>query len=172
VTAAPAIAVEMTVEAGPWGAEATWRPLVERVAAAVAARPEPIVPEAAELSLLLTDDAHVRVLNRQWRGQDKPTNVLSFPSADDGDEPGPLLGDVVVAHETTAREAAAEGKSFDDHLAHLLVHGLLHLFGFDHETDEEAEEMEALETEILVGLGISDPYADTEAVRSPSTETT
>jgi probable rRNA maturation factor len=162
VSAGPSIAVEMTVEAGDWGDEARWRPLVERVAAAVAARDELIVPDDAELSLLLTDDAHVRVLNRDWRGQDKPTNVLSFPSADEDDEPGPLLGDVVVARETTAREAEAEGKSFEDHLSHLLVHGLLHLFGFDHEDDEEAEEMEALETEILAGLGVADPYADGE----------
>jgi len=156
----PAISVEATVEAGDWGEEAAWRPLVERVAAAVAARPELIVPEGAELSLLLTDDAHVRVLNRTWRGKDKPTNVLSFPAADEDDEPGPLLGDVAVARETTAREAIEEGKRFDDHFAHLLVHGLLHLFGFDHETDEEAEEMEALETEILAGLGIADPYGE------------
>lgn len=160
----PTIAVEATVEAGAWGEEAQWRPLVERVAAAIAARPELIVPDEAELSLLLTDDAHIRVLNRQWRDQDKPTNVLSFPSADeDDDEPGPLIGDVIVAHETTAREAAEEGKSFEDHFTHLLVHGLLHLFGYDHVEDDEAEEMEAFETEILAGLGVADPYADPPA---------
>lgn len=164
MSGAPGISVEATVEAGPWGAEAQWRPIVERVAAAVADRPELIVPDEAELSLLLTDDAHIRVLNKQWRDQDKPTNVLSFPSADeDDDEPGPLLGDVVVAYETTAREAAEEGKSFDDHFTHLLVHGLLHLFGYDHVEDEEAEEMEAFETAILAGLGVADPYADTSA---------
>lgn len=160
----PTIAVEATVEAGAWGEEARWRPLVERVAAAVAARAELIVPEEAELSLLLTDDAHIRVLNKQWRDQDKPTNVLSFPSADeDDDEPGPLIGDVIVAYETTAREAAEEGKSFEDHFTHLLVHGLLHLFGYDHIEDDEAEEMEAFETEILAGLGVADPYADPPA---------
>lgn len=160
----PTIAVEATVEAGAWGEEAQWRPLVERVAAAIAARPELIVPDEAELSLLLTDDAHIRVLNRQWRDQDKPTNVLSFPSADeDDDEPGPLIGDVIVAHETTAREAAEEGKSFEDHFTHLLVHGLLHLFGYDHVEDDEAEEMEAFETEILADLGVADPYADPPA---------
>ncbi|MER2604938.1 MAG: rRNA maturation RNase YbeY [Siculibacillus sp.] len=161
MTAAPAIAVEATVEAGDWGEEAVWRPLVERVVAAVAARPELIVPDDAELSLLLTDDAHVRVLNRDWRGKDQPTNVLSFPSSDaDDEEIAPLLGDVVVARETLAREAEAEGRAFEDHFAHLLVHGLLHLFGFDHEDDAEAEEMEALETEILTGLGIADPYGE------------
>ena len=157
----PTIVVEATVEAGDWGEEARWRPLVERVAAAIAVRPELIVPDEAELSLLLTDDAHIRVLNRQWRDQDKPTNVLSFPSADeDDDEPGPLIGDVIVAYETTAREAAEEGKSFEDHFTHLLVHGLLHLFGYDHIEDDEAEEMEAFETEILAGLGVADPYTD------------
>ncbi|NLH81320.1 MAG: rRNA maturation RNase YbeY [Phyllobacteriaceae bacterium] len=157
----PTIAVDVAVEAEAWGEEARWRPLIERVAAAVAARPELIVPVAAEWSVVLSDDARVHVLNRDWRGKDSPTNVLSFPGADaDEEEPGPLLGDVVVAHETTAREAVDEGKRFEDHFAHLLVHGLFHLFGFDHETDEEAEEMEALEVEILAGLGIADPYGE------------
>lgn len=157
----PAIAVDIAVEAEVWGEEARWRPLAERVAAAVAARDELIVPEAAELSLVLTDDARIRVLNRDWRGFDKPTNVLSFPAAEaDEEDPGPLLGDVVVAHETTAREALDEGRAFEDHVAHLLVHGLLHLFGFDHETDAEAEEMEGLESEIMLGLGLADPWAD------------
>lgn len=161
MTETPAIAVDVAVEAEAWGEETRWRPLIERVAAAVAARPEPIVPEAAEWSVVLSDDARVRVLNREWRGKDTPTNVLSFPGAEaDEEEPGPLLGDVVVAYETTAREALDEGKRFEDHLAHLLVHGLLHLFGFDHETDEEAEEMEALEVEILAGLGVADPYGE------------
>jgi probable rRNA maturation factor len=86
--------------------------------------------------------------------------VLSFPSTGDEEEPGPLLGDIVVAHETIVREAAEEAKTLDDHFAHLLVHGLLHLFGYDHEIEAEAEEMEALETEILAELGIADPYAD------------
>lgn len=162
MTAPAAIAVDIAVEADAWGEEAVWRPLAERVAAAVAARPELIVPEAAEWSLVLSDDARIRVLNRDWRDKDKPTNVLSFPAADaDDEDPGPLLGDVIVAHETAAREAREEGKRFEDHVAHLLVHGLLHLFGFDHETDAEAEEMEGLEVEILAGLGIADPYDDT-----------
>lgn len=163
MTAAPTIAVDIAVEAEAWGEEAPRRPLIEKVVAAVAARPELIVPEEAELSLVLTDDARIRVLNRDWRGFDKPTNVLSFPSADeDDDDPGPLRGDVVVAYETTAREAEEEGRRFDDHFAHLLVHGLLHLFGFDHVEDGEAEEMEALESEILVGLGLADPWAESE----------
>ncbi|TBW36479.1 rRNA maturation RNase YbeY [Siculibacillus lacustris] len=156
------IAVDTTVEAGPWGDPEAWRPLIERVVAAVAVRPELDVPDAAELSLLLTDDAHIRILNATWRGRDAATNVLSFPSAGDDEDPGPLLGDVVVAHETTDREARADGRTFEDHFAHLLVHGLLHLFGFDHEDDAEAEEMEALETEILAGIGVADPYAQAD----------
>jgi probable rRNA maturation factor len=165
VSETPTITVETAIEAGDWGEVGHWEGLAARVAAAVAVRPELDVPDDAELSLLLTDDAHIRVLNRAWRGKDTPTNVLSFPSADADEDPGPLLGDVVVARETTGREAAADALSFDDHFTHLLVHGLLHLFGFDHEVDEEAEEMEALETEILAGLGIADPYGDREPAR-------
>lgn len=156
----PSITVELAIEAGDWGDPAHWQALAERVAATVVVRGELDAPDDAELSLLLTDDDHVRVLNREWRDKDVPTNVLSFPSTGDEEEPGPLLGDIVVARETTAREAADEAKSFDDHFAHLVVHGLLHLLGYDHEIDEEAEEMEALETEILAELGIADPYAD------------
>lgn len=117
-----------------------------------------------EVSILLADDETVRTLNRAWRGQDKPTNVLSFASLDDEDEPrvpgAPLLlGDVILAFETTAREAADQGKPLADHFGHLVVHGVLHLLGYDHEEDAEAEEMEALESSILAALGIPDPYA-------------
>ena len=161
MTAIPDIAVDILVEDAGWGTDADWRPAVEGWVAAAAAAADAEIAEGAELSLLLTGDAAIRVLNRDHRGFDKPTNVLSFPGADaDEDDPGPLLGDVVVAFETTAREATEAGRSLDDHVAHLLVHGLLHLFGFDHETDDEAEEMEALETEILAGLGIADPYRE------------
>lgn len=125
---------------------------------------------ATEVSLLLSDDDTVRGLNRQWRGRDAATNVLSFPAvgaadlttvaarAAAGDYPL-LLGDVVLAHGVVRREAAAQGKPFRDHVSHLLVHGLLHLLGFDHETDADAAVMEPLEVGILAGLGISDPYA-------------
>jgi len=113
------------------------------------------------VSLLLSDDRTVRELNRQWRKIDKPTNVLSFPAA----EPtalarAPLLGDIVLAYETTAREAAAQKKSLADHGTHLVVHGFLHLLGHDHILAQQAEVMEALETRILARLGIADPYAD------------
>jgi probable rRNA maturation factor len=117
-----------------------------------------------EVSLVLSDDAEVQQLNRDWRGQDKPTNVLSFAALDDEDAPqppdGPLvLGDVILAFETTASEAAHDHKTLVQHLSHLVVHGVLHLLGYDHEDDEDAEEMEALETAILGALGIPDPYA-------------
>ena len=115
------------------------------------------------ISLLLTDDARIQVLNRIWRDKDKPTNVLSFPSGLDeeaGDDRPLLVGDIVIARETVVAEAAAEGKTVEVHLRHLLVHGFLHLLGYDHEIDGEAETMEALETEILAELGIADPYAE------------
>ena len=116
-----------------------------------------------EVSVLLTDDATVHGLNRQYRGQDKPTNVLSFAALDASPPPpayGPLLlGDVVIAYETTAAEAARDGKTIPQHLSHLVVHGVLHLLGHEHENDAEAEAMEALETALLATLGIADPYA-------------
>lgn len=119
----------------------------------------------AEVSLVLADDAHVRDLNRDYRGKDKATNVLSFAAGDDAampDVPGApvLLGDVVLALETLTAEARAQGKTLADHAAHLSVHGVLHLLGYDHELGAEAAaEMEALEIAILAGLHIADPYA-------------
>jgi len=114
----------------------------------------------SELSLVFTNDADIREINAKWRHIDKPTNVLSFPAfaLQPGQEPGEILGDIVIARETVEREAAEEDKSFDDHLSHLVVHGLLHLMGYDHQNDDEAEQMEALERKILASLGISDPY--------------
>lgn len=117
-----------------------------------------------EVSLVFTDDAELRGLNRDYRHKDSATNVLSFPNMDDA---GPaaaaglprLLGDVVLARETVVREAQAQGKRLSDHTLHLLVHGTLHLLGYDHLEPGEAEEMEALERKILAGLGIADPYA-------------
>jgi probable rRNA maturation factor len=120
-----------------------------------------------EAVLKLSDDAEVRALNRQFRGQDKPTNVLSFPSGDDWpagedeDDGAALpLGDIIIALETVEREAAALDKPLRHHLAHLVVHGILHLFGFDHLEDEEAEEMEQLERQVLAQLGIPSPYEE------------
>ena len=114
---------------------------------------------------MLGDDARQQRLNHAYRGIDRPTNVLSFP-AWDADDPAPpgapvLLGDVVLAFETVAREAQEQGKIFADHLRHLIVHGVLHLLGYDHHVEREAADMERLETVILAGLGVPDPYCDT-----------
>lgn len=118
---------------------------------------------AAELSIQLSDDAEIRTLNRDYRGKDKPTNVLSFPAGDEGAAGrARLLGDIVLAQETIEREATAQEKTLADHLSHLTIHGVLHLLGHDHETETQAAAMEALETEILRGLGIADPYAVTD----------
>ena len=123
--------------------------------------PPPVV--ALEAGIVLADDDTVRTLNRHYRGQDKPTNVLSFANLDDDGAPIPpgapvLLGDVIVAHGTAAAEAATEGKSLSDHLSHLIGHGILHLLGHDHGTDREARDMEGLEISILSRLDITDPY--------------
>ena len=115
----------------------------------------------AEVSILLTDDATVHELNKNYRNVDRPTNVLSFAALDDENEPvvdPMLLGDIVVAFETTKREAGEQGCSFADHLFHLVVHGMLHLIGYDHIEDWEAEEMEAMEIKILADNGIGNPY--------------
>jgi len=121
---------------------------------------------ACALAIMLADDVFLRQLNLRYRGRDAPTNVLAFPSGD-GDRPAPAeteaaraLGDVAIARETMLREAAAQGKSPDDHLRHLVVHGVLHLFGYDHLTAGDAAEMEAIEVAVLAGLGVTDPYAE------------
>ncbi|MBI3701280.1 MAG: rRNA maturation RNase YbeY [Afipia sp.] len=117
----------------------------------------------AELAIMLTDDEGIRTLNKNWRGIDKPTNVLSFPALQptgprDDDMPR-MLGDIAIAYQTTRAEADAESKPFENHLSHLAVHGFLHLIGYDHEKDSDAEIMEELERKILAQLGIPDPYA-------------
>ena len=118
-------------------------------------RLEPAV--RGNIALLLTDDAAIKALNAQFRGMDKPTNVLSFPSDEDD-----FLGDIALARETAIREAEQDNISLRDHTAHLLVHGMLHLTGYDHETDIEASKMERLEIEVLQRLGVANPYAPAE----------
>ena len=107
----------------------------------------------AELSIVLADDAFIHELNKTWRNQDKPTNVLSFPQDSET-----MLGDVVMAHETIAREAAEQDKNFNDHVTHMTMHGILHLLGFDHESEQEAQKMESLEIKALASLGVKNPY--------------
>lgn len=157
--------LDIDIESWPAG---EWEALALRVAQACAA----IAPELAnprlETSILFTSDEEVHALNREWRGRDKPTNVLSFPMLTREDllelapeGPPQMLGDLALAHGTCAREAAEKGVPLEHHAAHLIVHGLLHLAGHDHETSEEdADKMEALEIAILANLGIADPYGD------------
>jgi probable rRNA maturation factor len=111
----------------------------------------------AELAIVLTNDSAIRLLNRDWRGTDAATNVLSFPAESIGGDP-PLIGDIILAYETIAREARDEGKLFAHHLAHLTVHGFLHLNGYDHQRSKDADAMEQLECKILRRLAIPDPY--------------
>jgi len=146
-------AIEIQIQSQLWRGEPSAEDIVREAIAAAAASP----PKAeGEVSVVLTDDAALRTLNRDWRKIDKPTNVLSFPAKP------PLLGDIVIAYETLAREAADEGKPFAHHLAHLAVHGFLHLLGYDHETDSDADDMEALERDILSRLRVPDPYREHE----------
>jgi probable rRNA maturation factor len=146
--------IAVIVESAHWDAlpdaQAVARNAIAQALAALDGRAD------AELAVLLTDDAAVRRLNATWRGLDKPTNVLSFPAAATPDSQH--LGDIAIAYETTAREASDEGKPLADHLAHLAVHGFLHLVGYDHESDAEAETMEQLERDILARLNVPDPY--------------
>lgn len=114
----------------------------------------------AELSIVLTDDTEQRELNRQWRGKDSSTNVLSFPQIEPFGPVTGILGDITLARETVAREAEELGKPFAHHFTHLVVHGFLHILGYDHLEEAEALQMEGLETQILARLGVEDPYAD------------
>jgi probable rRNA maturation factor len=141
-----------------WSAEKGARAQVRRAIVAAAAQTS---NRGGELAILLTGDSRIRVLNRDWRGQDKATNVLSFPAkpAGAGDTASRHLGDIAIAYETCAREAREQGKSLTQHLAHLAVHGYLHLMGHDHQTDGEAQVMEDLERAILARLKMRDPYA-------------
>lgn len=160
--------IEVTIDADDWSAEVTDIEGLCRRAALAALETRQATERPVEMSILLTDDAAIRELNRTWRGQDKPTNVLSFPVGDEDfavpDEAPLPLGDVIVALETVRVEAHADGKAVADHLAHLVVHGTLHLMGFDHLSPEEADEMETVERLVLASIGIADPYAGSEPV--------
>ena len=159
--------LDISIEAD-WPTATDWEALAERAAAALA----PLAPELANprlsASLLFADDADVHELNREWRGKDKPTNVLSFPMLEredllglPADGPPEMLGDIALALDTCAREAADKGLPLEHHATHLIVHGLLHLAGHDHEiSPEDARTMELLEIKALAQLGIADPYGD------------
>ena len=157
--------MQLDVDVEHWPA-GEWEALAERAAGEIA----PLAPELDNprlvTSVLFTSDEEIHALNREWRDRDKPTNVLSFPMLErtdlihlDPDGPPEMLGDIALAHGVCAREAAEKGVSLADHAAHLLVHGLLHLAGHDHELGEEqAEAMEDLEVKVLARMGIADPY--------------
>lgn len=159
----------------PWPDPVDWNDAAQRaVAAALALTPFAAIVDAApqvEVAVRLTDDAEVQVLNRDFRGKDRPTNVLSFPQVDpdllvalaNSDDGEILLGDIVLARETCAREAADKGVTLIDHALHLIVHGALHLVGYDHMDDASAGAMEALEVKALASLGIANPYAADDA---------
>jgi probable rRNA maturation factor len=150
--------VDVIVESGLWAAEPGAEATVRRAIAAAAETVRALPDAAGEVSVVLTDDAAIRALNRRWRHLDQPTNVLSFPAPGSANGMASLLGDIAVAYETTAREASEEHKPLADHLAHLAVHGFLHLVGYNHDSDETADEMEQLEARILARLGVPDPY--------------
>jgi probable rRNA maturation factor len=153
------LSVETLVECESWRSIADLDALIERCLSAALAETGERPREGCEVNLLFCDDAKIQGLNARFRGIDKPTNVLSFPG------PGDLattllLGDIAIAYETVAREAQEQGKPLPHHLCHMIVHGFLHLLGYDHETDEEAEAMEADEISVLRQLGIADPYGE------------
>lgn len=167
----PKLDIQIAVEAEGWAPETELESLAGKVLETAAEylrneekQPFPAMP--VEVSLVFSNDEQVRAVNAEWRGQDRPTNVLSFPAFPlvPGGKPGPMLGDIIIARETVEREAVDLEKSFTDHLTHLMVHGFLHLFGYDHMDGEEAERMESLETRILAALGLSDPYAGHDPV--------
>lgn len=156
---ARAVAIEISIVCDAWLAACPDAAALAGMAAreALAEWSGPLI-----VGIVLTDDTEQRELNRRWRGQDAPTNVLSFATADAAPPPGApvLLGDVVLAFETVAREATEQAKPLADHLRHLVVHGVLHLIGFDHDSEAEAAVMEAREAAILTRLGVPDPYSD------------
>jgi probable rRNA maturation factor len=160
------LAVEVSRKSELWDRAAVSDAVLVRTAAAAFSAARPRGDGPCEVTIVLTDDAEQRALNRTWRGMDAPTNVLSFPAGAQMGEPlGELhsLGDVVLAYETVAREAHADDIALADHVVHLVVHGVLHLLGYEHEDAAEAERMETLERAVLATFGIADPYADAGA---------
>jgi len=159
--------LETSIEA-PWPTPPDWEDLAERAGAALARITPGLANPRLSASILFADDAEVHALNREWRGKDKPTNVLSFPMLERDDllalapeGPPELLGDLALALETCQREASEKSTSLEHHTAHLIIHGLLHLAGYDHETSpEDARAMESLEIKALALMGIADPYGD------------
>jgi probable rRNA maturation factor len=153
---APAPSIDIQIQSSLWDAQ----PLAaQTVRDAIAAAAATLSTADNEVSILLTDDKAIRLLNREWRGIDKPTNVLSFPAATTkASVRMPLFGDIVMAYETLKRECDDEDRIFLHHLAHLTVHGFLHLIGYDHQVEAQAEEMEGLESKIMTRMQMPDPH--------------
>jgi probable rRNA maturation factor len=177
---AGALAVDVLIEAQAWQSLPEAEDIVRRAIAFAATSgveirrpgpPQPTLPHKRRsigwrLCILLSDDETIARLNGQWRGQQKPTNVLSFPAPalyGAGPNQKTPLGDIAIAYETLAREAKENGVTVSSHLSHLVVHGFLHLLGYDHHMDDEAERMERLERDILARMGVHDPYATCDA---------
>ena len=159
-------AVDILIESEAWQMLPEAEDIVRRAIALAATSKAVICRRKSELAVLLCDDETIASLNARWRGQEKPTNVLSFPAPPlQGDMPYEKvpLGDIAIAYETLAREASEQGKPVSDHLSHLVVHGFLHLLGYDHHRGSEADCMERLERDILAQIGIADPYAAGDA---------
>jgi probable rRNA maturation factor len=153
----PAPAIDIVVASPMWREEPGAAGVIRRAIGEAAEVTNPEGP--SDLAVMLCDDTAMRELNGRWRGRPEATNVLSFPAAGRGPDGAATFGDIAIAYETTAREAAVDAKPFADHLAHLAVHGFLHLLGYDHQSNAEAAAMERLETAILERLGVPDPYA-------------
>lgn len=165
------ISLDILVESPGWPAEASLRQLAEEAVRAAVDETGLRFDGPVELSLLFADDECLRALNSTYRNKDLATNVLSFPGPAAGPSGAPiLLGDIVLGRETIAREAAAAGLTMTQHLGHLIVHGFLHLCGYDHDNDDQAEVMERLEGRILGRLGIADPYAVPEPPKEPAAD--
>jgi probable rRNA maturation factor len=158
----PSLEAEVVRHDEAWTTAKLTGAMLERAAQAAIGVAPPRGPGSYRVTIVLSDDAELRALNRTWRGKDVPTNVLSFPAHKNVAEPG-FLGDVVLGYGTVEREAREQGIPLRDHAAHLVVHGVLHLLGFDHADDAEAARMEELERQALASLGIADPYAEREA---------
>jgi probable rRNA maturation factor len=156
-------AVDIVVASPLWTTQHSIKALLRRAIGEAALLTSTAV---GELAIVLTDDSAIRALNRDWRSKDRATNVLSFrtPEANRVRGTPRLLGDIVIAYETTEREARAENKSFAHHATHLAVHGFLHLAGYDHAADDEAAAMERLETAILARLDVPNPYVARSAI--------
>jgi probable rRNA maturation factor len=159
---APVLTIDFSIQSGSWPEQSELASMLDKTLS-IASQLCPFdLPQGAEVSVVFCDDENIQVLNQSFRDEDKPTNVLSFASNDhvELESWSPLLGDVILAQETIEREAKAQDKTFTDHMTHLLVHGFLHLVGYDHMNDEDAEDMENMERKILAELHIADPYLE------------